>query len=184
MVGISIISTSFHQQLASDEHCKIFPCSKFSVVAHICKVKVCLTGAEMRSVYQNSCVGCLRLSSPINPTNWVMHTQQQLVVNLYDCALPLFNGFDKHAHLHRSAFPARHCAVVLQYQSHLCVEVRSHRRVSLRETPDGCLIKSFIRPDHAVCAGSIMAPCWMHRAALLMQISPFAFSLSEIILEK
>lgn len=35
LVGISIISTSFHQQLASDEHCKIFPCSKFSVVARL-----------------------------------------------------------------------------------------------------------------------------------------------------
>lgn len=101
----------------------------------------------------------------INPDNWVMHTQQQLVANLYDCALYLFNGFDKHAHLHRSvvaALTARHCVAVLQYQSDLCVEVRSHRRVSLRETPNGCLIKRFIRPDHAACAGSIMAPCWMH----------------------
>ncbi len=39
LVGISIISTSFHQQLASDEHCKIFPCSKFSVVARLSYAK-------------------------------------------------------------------------------------------------------------------------------------------------
>lgn len=117
----------------------------------------------------------------INPDNWVMHTQQQLVANLFDCALHLFNGFDKHAHLHRSAvtaLPARHCVAVLQYQSDLCVEVCSHRRVSLRETPNWCLIKSFIRPDHAACARSIMAPCWIHRAALLLQISPFAVCLA------
>lgn len=121
------------------------------------------------------CVSALSINTDI----WVMHTQQQLVANLL-IALCISNGFDKHAHLHRSAvaaLPVRHHIAVLQYMSDLCVEVCSQRIVSLRETPNGCLIKSCIRPDHAACTGSIMAPCWMHRAALLLQISPFAFSL-------
>lgn len=115
-------------------------------------------------------MGSLHLSLPLNPTCWVMRTWQQSVANLCGWA-SCRNGFDKHAHLHRSAVATP--AITVSVRS-VC-ERKVPQESELGETLEWYLIKGLLRLHAALGLLWLLVGWDAINAAQLMQISQFSF---------